>query len=131
MNSEIKTRVLFLYGLLGMVLAAGIALGVAALVSKPSKHEVNALIQKAVGDSSNSAAIAVCEAGVQNAAVQNSLVIVKWLEAKYVGVVNGKTLVDVRAVVGDGYGDIQQPPYHLECSLTKGVYQVSGITAKK
>lgn len=130
MNGDIKARIILCYILLGFVLAGAVGLGVAALVTKPSKSEVTQQIQKAVGDSSNSAAVATCEAAVQNAATQNSMVIMKWISAKYEGVTNGKTLVDVRALVGDGYGDTQ-PPFHLECSLTKGVYQVSGITAKK
>ena len=129
MNGDLKARIILCYILLGFALAGAVALGVAAIVTKPTKSYVKQEITKATGDNTTSAAIAACEASVQNSAAQNAEVVMRWKSAKYEGVKAGKTLVDVRAIIGDGYGDTQ--PFHLECSLTKGVYQVSGVTAKK
>ena len=129
MTGDIKARVILCYILLGFALAGAVTLGIAAVVTKPSKSEVVKLVQKETGGESHSAAISACEAGIQNAASQNAMVVMRWKSAKYEGVKAGKTLVDVKASIGDGYGDNQ--PFHVECALTKGVYQVSGITAKK
>lgn len=130
MNGDIKARIILCYMFLGFCLAAAIGLGIVAVATKPSKHYVQEVVAKATGGSNTHiAAIGACEAGVQNAAQQNAEVVMKWISARYEGEKAGKTLVDVRALIGDGYGDNQK--FHVECSLTKGVYQLSGITAKK
>ena len=132
MNGDLKMRIILCYVLLGACVAGGIALGIAGvfLPASPTKKEVKTEIAAAVGGRSDLAAIGACEGGIQNAAAQESLIVITWKKTKYKGVApGGKTLVDVTVELGDGYGNDQE--LSVECTLTKGVYQVSGIQKHK